>query len=290
MSEHRTRETLLVEPGTVFGFRTQPIFADSPPETGRYGAFVVLAHNAEMIALGVLDGVWTSMPTLEQVRDRELLRRNRFFFRGDVAAFSCARDDVPALAELSALGRLPLSAAQERIAAKYLDEENRIGTSFGSAVGVNSDVEGEWRWAHDREALQHEYELTEQRREQERAAAQERYETRLKGLTWQQLLSEHPFERWVPSPPFPPAEFRDAATARVHDTYRALQSLGAKPRKPAARKILKDLVLWFNHADDEAGGVIETEEREDIFLVLEEIAHVARHPALLQEADSWRDW
>jgi hypothetical protein len=204
--------------------------------------------------------------------------------------FACAVDDVPALTELSVLGQVPLSEEQEKFAAKYLNQKNRIGTSFGSASGVNAEVEGEWRWAHDREALQHEHELTEQRREQARAAAQERYETRLKRLTWEQLLSERPFERWTPSPPFPSAEFRDAATARVHDTCRALQALGAKPRKPAARKIVKDLVLWFNEADDQAGGVIETEEREDIFLVLEEITHVARHPSLMQEADSWREW
>lgn len=226
MTAPRESGTLIVEAGTVFGFRTSPVFEDSPSDTGRYGAFVVLAHNQDMVALGVLDGVWDSMPTLDAVRGRELLRRNRFFHRGNVAAFTCAVDDAPQVAELAALGQVPLSSEQQRIAAKYLDTQNRVGTSFGSADGVSSDVEGEWRWANDREALQHEYELSEQRRERARAAAQERYETRLKGLTWEQLLSEAPFERWNPSPPFPPAEFRDAATSRVHDACRALQALG----------------------------------------------------------------
>lgn len=109
-------------------------------------------------------------------------------------------------------------------------------------------------------------------------------------LTWEQLLAETPFERWTPSPPFPPAAFRRAAVRRVHQACRELRDLGPKPRKPAARKVLKSLVLWFNTADQAAGWVIETEEREDICLVLEELAHVAGHPSLVMEADDWREW
>ena len=42
--------------------------------------------------------------------------------------------------------------------------------------------------------------------------------------------------------------------------------------------------------DEEHGNVIETIEREDICSVLEEIAFVARHPALSDEIGIWRDW
>ncbi|WP_318294762.1 hypothetical protein [Streptomyces bacillaris] len=56
-------------------------------------------------------------------------------------------------------------------------------------------------------------------------------------LTWEQLLAETPFERWTPSPPFPPAAFRRAAVRRVHQACRELRDLGPKPRKPAARKV-----------------------------------------------------
>lgn len=49
-------------------------------------------------------------------------------------------------------------------------------------------------------------------------------------------------------------------------------------------------MLWFNDADDRAGGVIETEESEDIYLVLEEITHIARQPTLMDEVASWREW
>ena len=71
---------------------------------------------------------------------------------------------------------------------------------------------------------------------------------------------------------------------------RALQALGAKPKKTEARKILKRCVEWFNAADTAHGDVIETEEREDIHAVLEEMMHVARHPALAEEIENWRTW
>lgn len=287
MSTRRSRGPLAVEPGTVFGFRTSPLFEDSPPNTGRYGALVVLAHDDDIVAIGVLDGVWESMPALDEILSRELLRCNRFFFKNRVAAFACGVDDVPSLDEFAEVGRTALTAEQQRIAEKYL-RGVRVGVGYGSPDGASNDVEGEWRWEHDREALLREHELRQRREERARAAAQHRYETRLRGLTWEQLLAENPFERWEPSPPFPPAEFRDAAIAQVHESCRKMQALGTKPRKPAARRILKDLVLWFEDADARADGVIETEEREDIWSVLEEIAHVAGHPSLLEEVETWR--
>lgn len=56
------------------------------------------------------------------------------------------------------------------------------------------------------------------------------------------------------------------------------------------RAVLKRCVEWFNEADEEFDGVIETEEREDIFGVLEEIAYVARQKSLVEEIDHWRNW
>lgn len=43
-------------------------------------------------------------------------------------------------------------------------------------------------------------------------------------------------------------------------------------------------------ADEKAGGAIETEEREDICAVLEEMAFVARQAVLMEEVDMWRRW
>jgi len=56
------------------------------------------------------------------------------------------------------------------------------------------------------------------------------------------------------------------------------------------RKLLRECVEWFNKADEQAGGVIETEEREDICVVLEEMAYAARQESLVDEINNWRTW
>ena len=47
---------------------------------------------------------------------------------------------------------------------------------------------------------------------------------------------------------------------------------------------------WFNAADEAAGLVIMTEEREHICGVLWEMLHVARQKTLADEIELWRDW
>lgn len=289
MARPRYSSPLLAEAGTIFGFGTTPLFPDSPPETGRYGALVVLGHDKDLIAVGVLDGVWASMPALADAAGRPLLRRNRFASRNEPVAFGSAPDWTVELRELTRLGDAPLDDEQQRIAARYLGGK-MLGRSFTPASAAASEVEGEWRWANDRDALVRELELDQERRAREQAAAQERYETRLKGLTWEQLLSETPFARWDPSPPFPPADFRDAAAERVRETLRDLQALGPKPRKAEVRKAVSSLLRRLKDQDAAAGFVLDTEERDDIHLLLEEIAHVAGHPSLLGELEDWYTW
>jgi hypothetical protein len=63
-----------------------------------------------------------------------------------------------------------------------------------------------------------------------------------------------------------------------------------KAAKQDVRRLLKACVEWFNTANDRAGGVIATEEREDICAALEEMAYVARQPTLMSEVDRWRAW
>ena len=97
------------------------------------------------------------------------------------------------------------------------------------------------------------------------------------------------FLRWSASPPFGPEEFTDAARATIRRACDALRELGPKPRR-ADGAVLKRTVLWFNAAEEMAGGVIETEERQDLCAALEEMAHVARQKILVDEIDEWREW
>jgi hypothetical protein len=277
--------------GEIYAFRTTPCSDFAPPDTGRHAAFKVLCVTEKVVGIAVLDGIWPAPPSLDQAGRAEILAEHRFAHRGDLAVFALVRTawrPEGALDALVLLGRRRLSAAERAQANAIHTNAGRVGFSVLGTADVIA--ESEWRWANDRDALLAESDAQDAAEEASRAAREERYNTRLKTLTFDQLLSETPFENWTPSPPFPPEDFTRAARTTLHDACRALGALGPKPRKAEARAILKRTVEWFNAADEEAGGVIETEEREDICMALEEIAFAARQPALAGEIDRWREW
>jgi hypothetical protein len=277
--------------GQLYSFQTAPYWEFAPPATNRYGAFKVLGADDNHIAIGVLDGTWPTPPTVTEIRSAPIIRENRFKWNGRLATFRMNRDwwkPEEEVQELMLVGVCKLSD-DERSHADAI-ARGGAGTSYTTLSYVNYVAEGEWRWSHDREQFVAEEQLDKAKKAAVRAAAEERYRTRLSKLTWEQLLSETPFDRWSPSPPFPPEDFTHAARNVIRDACIALQDLGPKPRRADVRTILKKTVQWFNEADEKAGGVIETEEREDICAVLEEMAHIARQKVLVDEIDAWREW
>jgi hypothetical protein len=287
-----------LEVGQIYAFRTSPYSEFAPPVTDRYAAFKIIGIDKHNVAIAVRDGIWTSSPTLEQVLPTSILRRQRF--KDPIFLMLGERPAVcgvlpkgwhskDGLEELVLLGT-EASSDEERTHASII-EHGEGGASYSTIYYASLDAEGEWRWRHDREAWEAELVLT---REQDRAkhlAEQERYRNRLRKLTWEQLMSETPFANWSSSSPvFPPEAFTHAARAVIRDACITLRDLGPKPRRPEVRAILKKTVEWFNEADEEAGGLIETVEREDICAVLEEMAHLARQKVLVTEIDAWRNW
>lgn len=280
-----------VEAGQVYSFQTRPYSEFGPADTGRFAAIKILGADDQHVVVAVLDRVWPEAPTGKDIRGVSIINEHRFAHTGRPAIFGVNRNwwkPQSDLDEFNFAGTLPVSRAEQShvdAVASYAP-----GSRFSTLRAANHAAEGEWRWANDREAFLVEAEKNNAKNEAERAAKEERYRTRLSKLTWAQLRSETPFERWTPSPPFPSEEFTTAARATIRNAYDALEQLGQKPRRADVRAILKRTVNWFNEADEEAGGVIETEEREDICAVLEEMAHVARQKVLVEEIDEWREW
>lgn len=277
--------------GQVYSFRTSPYSEFAPPSTGRFAAFKLLGVSEKHIAVAVLDGIWASAPALKDVGGKTILHEHRFAHTGRPAVFGVQREwwkPETDLTDFKFVGMQRVSPSEQ----SFVDAIARhaVGSRFASIHHVNYSAEGEWRWEHERDSFVEEIALRDAKNGAERAAKEERYRTRLSKLTWEQLLSETQFERWSPSPPYPPQDFTDAARDVIREACVALLRLGPKPRKAEVRAILKKTVLWFNEADERAGGVIETEEREDICAALEEMAYVARHKSLVDEIDEWRDW
>lgn len=280
-----------IEAGQVYSFQTRPYSEFGPADTGRFATIKILGVDDRHVVVAVLDRVWPDAPTGKDIRGVSIINEHRFAHTGRPAVFGVNLDwwqPESDLDEFNFVGTLPVSRAEQShvdAVASYAQ-----GSRFSTLHAANYAAEGEWRWANDREAFIVETEKKNAKNEAERAAQEERYRTRLSKLTWAQLRSETPFERWSPSPPFPPEDFTMAARATIRSACDALEQLGPKPRRVDVRAILKKTVIWFNEADEKAGGVIETEEREDICAVLEEVAHVARQKVLVDEIDEWREW
>ena len=215
--------------GNVYSFRTSPLSEFAPPETGRYAAFKVLGVNERYVAIAVLEGIWSTPPSLRAANEAAVLHEYRFAHTGRMAAFGVNADwwTPSDLDDVSLLGSRRLSPEEEAIGAKIIG----FGTGCSylalpicqpcsrrrMALGTRS------RRIHGRNPRS-----VRQRRLPNEPRRKNGTGTRLKNLTWEKLLAETPFERWMPSPPFPPAEFTEAARETIHNAYRRASRAGAK--------------------------------------------------------------
>lgn len=269
-------------PGDIYSFRTSPATPFSTKDTGRYAAIKVLGVKDGSVYYVVLDGVFDRHPDLPLASALDWLRRSRFSHRGDPACGAAYLGWESGLEDFHYVGTVDVSKEDAELMSAC--------QSFGPLSGASRDAEGEWRWRNDRASYQDEIARARRAREQRRAAERERHDKRLKELTWEKLLEEKALSRWDEHPPFPSPDFVGAARDRFRAAILELQALGPKPKKSKVRAALKSCVEWFNAKDAISGGVIETEEREDILSLLEELAVVAGHPSLVDEIDAWRKW
>jgi hypothetical protein len=290
--------------GTVITFATAPAFAEvTQGPTGRYAALQVLLQQEGDFLFAFLDGIWSEPPGLREVQACTALRRRSFGVIEKPALFWMynAFWQPSTLSEASVLGTLAITpevqAWIEDLQRPYDPGDVRASLQRHMAShhlmmhAVAAVPETEWRWVHDHSALLAEREAMLAKNAAIAAAARARLENRLKHLTWDKLLAEQPFAHWFERQPvFPPEPFILAARGALRQAVRELQALGPKPKKVAVRGVLKRCVQWFNAANGEHGQIIETDERESICEVLEELAFVAGHPRLADEIDQWRDW
>ncbi len=268
--------------GDIYSFRTSPATEFSPKETGRYAALKVLGLKDGRVCYVVLDGVFGRHPDLAEVAHLPELKNSRFQYRGDAACSFIPLHWENNLEDFRYVGTLDPSEGDADLLAAC--------RSFGTWSSASSHAEGEWRWRNDRAAYQEEVERAQRARDARLAAERERREKRLKALTWETLLEETPFSRWNVHPPFPAPAFVAAARDRVRSAILELQALGPHLKKAEVRATLRACVDWFNAKNAEFGGVIETEEREDICQALGELAAVAGQRSLVDEIDDWRSW
>jgi hypothetical protein len=266
-------------PGDYYSFHTAPATEFAAPETGRYAALKIIGVDDECYCLAILDGVFDRHPELAEVAQRPVSHADPWSSQEGPAVAFIGKDAPNDLLDMRFLGAGEVTASDGELMAEC--------SSYFHWSTCSLFAEGGWRWRHDHTVYEDELARARAAASARMAAEAERWRTRLKGLTWEKILSETPFANWDT---LPPPDFAAAAREEMHRTVRALQALGPKPPRREVRAILKACVEWFNQTDEAFGGVIETAEREDIYQAIEELAVVARQKALIPEIDEWRAW
>ncbi|SHI64417.1 hypothetical protein SAMN05421803_101815 [Nocardiopsis flavescens] len=278
---------LFADPGSVLSFRTVPLYPVSPENTGRYAAAVVIGRTARVVVLVPLAEVWTEPPSLAAAAAAAAITRGKGGRGGTAVVVTIVKGENARLPELTLLGRREVTDVEARLAHPSLTGE-AWQIVHGTAKGLSDEIEERWRWRHELRQMRSEQQLEQERRHRESAERERRLRTRLRTLTFAQLLEEPLLQDWEPSPPFPPASFRDAIVEHIRDTERELAALGPKPRRPLVRTALAALAGRI-HATEAAAGewFIETEEREGLSTVFEDLAYAAMQPALVEEIVDW---
>lgn len=278
---------LFADRGSVLSFRTVPLHAVSPEATGRYGAAVVIGRTARLVVLLPLAEVWAEPPSPAEAAVAAAITRGKGGRTGTAVVITIFRGSAARLPELTLLGRREITDVEERLAQPLLTAEARR-VVHGTAKELSDEIEQRWRWRHEPQQMRNEQRLEQERRERESAEREQRLRTRLRTLTFARLLEEPLLTDWDSSPPFPPASFRDAVVAHIRDTQRELAELGPKPRRPVVRAALVALARRIHETEAAAGEpYIETEEREGLSAVFEDLAYAAKQPALVDEIVDW---
>lgn len=282
--------------GDLIAFQIVPQEGYTSQNVGRWGVAKVLFRTSRgSLAFSLLEGLYHTCPKPLQVRFKKVISPKRYqdsdsyFAQGNEPMIFLVPVEFPeTLNEATVIGKEiwpRLAEFRELPRIKKLGHARTICRFDHASV----TLDGEQRYVHDRAAFQADTAAAICRWQEKRQADDLRQKTRLKGLTLRTLLGETPFHDWEQSQLVPP-DITKTVRRRAKALLKSLSTLGDKPRRPAARKELRDFVHWLNALDGTQGFVIETVEREDICAFLEEICWAIRQKPLIHEIDEWREW
>ncbi|MEM9138207.1 MAG: hypothetical protein AAGB15_00125 [Pseudomonadota bacterium] len=272
-------------PGELLSFATEPYCRYSPNPTGRYAVIKVLEikRDQKRAIISVFDFVSTNKPTLDGVRNREIMNGSTLLGQPPhkmIFNLEMPMDDsVPDLLSIGV--------------ADLLSEERDAQTTLYVPLDrLSANVEAAWRSVHDRDRF--EAELAQLRADAVAHAA--RFDTRrrerLQGLTIAVLLAETPFFKWEERSEFISPSFLEDIRNQANKMLLEIAALGDRPRRSNVRSKMRSFAEWVNaenrrYADSPP---IETLEREELCGFLEEVAWASGQSPLANEVEEWRDW
>jgi hypothetical protein len=249
----------------------------------------------ESFSLSVKSGLWTERPTKWQVFRTPLLIQERFRKLGtnrlkpETLIFTTTFDCVIDLQEAVVICREFWFNSIEKEARRKIRTDGYFYT-IAAIDHAPRSIDHEHRAKFDEDRWRSEIEAYTEKRDRIRREREEREMRRLKKVTIPALLEETQFEDWDNRTQIVPSEFALGVRKRSKELLDDLEALGAKPSRKDVRGLLKSYISWLNTFDGSFGYVIETEEREDLMVFVEELCWATKQKPLISEADSWRNW
>jgi hypothetical protein len=239
-------------------------------EAGTYEGFGSL-NGQGYFSFVILDGFLPAIPAKDELPALRMAERRGALSGQLIAWKGCFFGDIPD--DFMVVGARPAPAECDPL----LAAEGKM--VFQNAEHARAELHNAWRMIHDRPALEAEWTLAREAREQ-RAA--ERARTR----TLPKMLREKLFASW--SEMCPPRVLRKVRRI-FRDATRDLIVLQAKGTKRQRTAVLKRIVTELNTLDDKE-GCIETVEREAIVQRVEELAALVGVSNDEEELTGHRDW
>jgi hypothetical protein len=233
--------------------------------------------NAISVQVGALAWLAAVPPTGAEPGIAKLLFVNHHNERHLALTWVAGRDPIPeSFVPIAAIPPLP-------------EDLTRFVGSGTSWARVAIEIEAQWRWNHDRDAV-----LREDAERLDRLAAADRAALAVRrhqvdAMTLAALRRQQPFARWKGDRPA-------AAITAAHRIFRStidqLIALGPTPTRVAAEPILRACIDQFNRLNAAHDGFIETMEREDIADHFARVVHVAglAEYGSADLTEQWRDW
>lgn len=248
-----------------------------PLRDGRIGVCRILRKEIQTIPcalVAVSDWIGNEPPPLEDPAIRRILVKTHYKWSNIPEVMWVMSPPPP---EFRALGLIRL-----------LPEDTKAQSDwYGGWNSFPNHVLLQWRWDHEREALLAEDAAREKQESINRGEAEEKRSIYLASLTFSQLLEKDLFPTWDEYPGDGiKRECQNVIQTFIHTLNQADQPVARKFAADELKKCIKQL----NLLDAQNKHFIETEEREHLHLVLEDVLHVARQPGLVDKIEVWRKW
>ncbi|MEC8579249.1 MAG: hypothetical protein VXZ18_00745 [Pseudomonadota bacterium] len=270
----------------------------SAPNKDSWGVVKILDLGDQKdwsFSLSVKSGLWTKKPTKWQAFRTRLLVEKRVKKLGtsglkpEVLIFTMPVDFAMNLQEAEVIGREFWLTCSERKALRKIRRDGFFYTIAAIDLAPLS-IDHEHRAKFDEERWKSESKAYSEKQQSIRRERKQREQQRLKKVTISALIEETQFEDWGNRTQIVPPEFTLGVRKRSRKLLSDLEALGAKPRRKDVRALLKAYISWLNEFDGSFGYSIETGEREDLIVFVEELCWATKQKPLVAEADAWREW